>query len=67
MNANQFLKEFAVFFSLMFVVNLVITYIWNLISHGAGSIDWPRSIIFPIIWAVMIPIANATIIKKTHS
>ena len=65
MTAKHFLMEFTIYFCLMFVVNLIVTYIWNLVFNGIGSIDWPRSIVFPIIWAVMIPIANAVIINKS--
>lgn len=64
MTAKRFLTEFAVYFCLMFVVNLIVTYVWNLAFSGAGSVDWPRSIVFPIIWAVVLPIVNATIIGK---
>jgi hypothetical protein len=66
MNAKQFLKAFVIYFCLMFVVNIAITYFWNLNSQGVGSIDWPRSIIFPIIWALAVPIVNATIISKQN-
>jgi hypothetical protein len=64
MNAKQFLREFVIYFCLMFVVNIIITYIWNFGSQGIASIDWPRSILFPIIWALVVPIANAAIINK---
>ena len=66
MSAKQFLKEFAIYFCLMFVVNIVVIYMWNLIFHSAGSIDWPRSIVFPVFWAIGLPIVNATIINKTN-
>jgi len=65
MSAKCFLTEFVIYFCLMFVVNLIVTYIWNLVFHGVGSIDWPRSIVFPIIWAVILPIANAAIINRS--
>jgi hypothetical protein len=64
MNAKQFIKEFLIYFCLMFVVNIAVTYIWNLHSEGVGSVDWPRSIIFPLIWAFALPIVNAAVINK---
>jgi hypothetical protein len=63
MNVKQFFREFAVYFLLMFVVNLIVTYLWNLIFKGAGAIDWPRSIFLPLIWAALLPLANAYLIK----
>jgi hypothetical protein len=54
MFAKHFLVEFVIYFCLMFVVNLIVTYIWNLVFHDTGSVDWPRSIVFPIIWAVIL-------------
>jgi len=65
MVAKHFLTEFVIYFCLMFVVNLIVTYVWNLVFHGAGSVDWPRSIVFPIIWALILPMANAAIINKS--
>jgi hypothetical protein len=63
MTSKQFFTEFVVYFFFMFVVNLIVTYLWNLIFKGAGAIDWPRSIVFPVIWAVLLPLANAYLIK----
>jgi hypothetical protein len=64
MNDKHFFKEFVIYFFLIFIVNLLVTYLWNMISDGVGTIDWPRSIIFPIIWALALPLANAFIINK---
>jgi hypothetical protein len=64
MNTRQFFKEFTIYFCLMFVVNLVVTYLWNLIFKGTGAVDWPRSIIFPILWAVILPLANTYVINR---
>jgi hypothetical protein len=63
MTSKQFFREFAVYFFFVFVVNLIVTYLWNLIFEGAGTIDWPRSIFLPLIWAALLPLANAYLIK----
>jgi len=40
MNIKRILINFVVVFALTLVVSAIVTFLWNLIRHGMGTIDW---------------------------
>jgi hypothetical protein len=55
MASKGLLTEVVVTFVLTFVVTLIVTYLYSLIAHGAGVIDWGTAVRFSIIFAIVLP------------
>jgi len=56
MNAKTFLREMAVTMPVTFVVAAVVTYLYSLIAHGAGTVDWETAFDLAIVMGVVIPL-----------
>lgn len=54
MKARQFLRSFAIVGALVFVVTSIVSYLYSLIVHGAGVVDWESSIRFAIIFGIVL-------------
>lgn len=55
MKIKQFVIDFALMFAIVFVVNLAVTFLYTLIVHGAGVVDWESAIRFGIMLAIILP------------
>ena len=55
MKIKEFLISFIIMFAITFVVVTIVTYLWNLIAHGAGAFDWETSFRFAIIFGIIFP------------
>jgi hypothetical protein len=53
MNIKKLLVDFVTVFAVTLVASVVVTLVWNLISHGATSIDWETSIRFAILFGIV--------------
>ena len=53
MNIKEFLIGFVTVFVVALVVTAIVTYLWSLIAHGAGEIDWGRSFRFAVIFGIV--------------
>jgi len=58
MKIVNFIKYFALIFSLTFAVTVVVTYLYSLIVHGNGIIDWAVSFRIAIILGIILPIVK---------
>lgn len=58
MSVKNFIINFALVFCITFIVSIVVSYLYSLIAHGAGSIDWPLSFRNSIIFGIIIPLSN---------
>jgi len=58
MNAKSFLRSFAVVFPLVFAVSAIVSYLYSLIVHGAGYVDWESSFRFGLILGIVLPFVN---------
>ncbi len=54
MNIKKLLLIFAGIFALAFVVLVITTYLYSLIVHGTGIIDWETSFLFAITLGVVL-------------
>lgn len=54
MSIKKLLIEFAAAFAVTLVVSLIVTYLWNLILHQAGKVDWETSFRLAIILGVVL-------------
>ncbi len=55
MNVKDLLIRFAVTFIVTLVVSAIVTYLWNLVFHGAAAVDWETSFRFAIILGIVLP------------
>ena len=46
-------------FAVTLVVTLLVTYLWSLLMHGAGNVDWETSFRLAIIFGIVLPMAGA--------
>ncbi|GEM_PF-1498227 len=58
MNLTNVLRGFIVYFVLVFVVSAVVSYLYGLVAHGHGVIDWESSFRFAFIFAIALPIVG---------
>jgi hypothetical protein len=57
MNIVSFLRSFLIIFGLVFIVTTITTYLYSLIAHGAGLIDWESAFRFGLILGISLPLA----------
>lgn len=53
MNIKKLVVEFATLFAVTLVVTAIVTFLWNIIGHGASTIDWETSFRFAIIFGII--------------
>ena len=55
MTMKQYAIDFAVMFTIVLVVNLIVTFLYSLIVHGSGSLDWESAFTFAISLGIILP------------
>ena len=55
MNIKRLLVDFVTVFAVTLIVSAIVTLLWNLIVHGASTIDWETSILFAILFGITLP------------
>jgi hypothetical protein len=55
MTIKQYAIDFVVMFAVVLVVNLIVTFLYNLIFHGSGVIDWETAFQFAITLGIILP------------
>ncbi len=53
MNIKRLLVDFVTVFVVTLIVNAIVTLLWNLIVHGASTIDWETSFRFAILFGII--------------
>lgn len=67
MDSKQFLLDMAITIPVTFVVAAVVTFLYNMIAHGAGSVDWDTAFYLAFILGIILPLARAyTAGRKAH-
>ena len=64
MKIKRFLIQFVTIFALVFVINVIVVYLWNLIAHGEGTFDWGLSLTLAIVLGIILPIVRAMMSKE---
>jgi hypothetical protein len=54
MNMKKLLIDFVITFALTLVVTAIVTFLYSLIVHGAGTVDWETSFRFAIILGIVL-------------
>lgn len=55
MNIKNFLIGSWTVFAVSLIVSAIVSLLWNLIVHGARTIDWETSFRFAIILGILVP------------
>jgi hypothetical protein len=54
MNIQKLAIEFITVFAVTLVTTAIVTFLWNIIGHGVGAIDWETSFRFAIIFGIIL-------------
>ncbi|HTP13323.1 MAG TPA: hypothetical protein VMM37_06815 [Bacteroidota bacterium] len=54
MNTKIVFWDFLANFSLTIVVAAVVTFLWSLIAHGSGTIDWEISVVMAVVMSCVL-------------
>jgi hypothetical protein len=55
MNIRRVLVDFVTVFTVSLILSVIVTLLWNLIIHGARTIDWETSFRFAILFGIILP------------
>lgn len=55
MNIRRLLVDFVTVFAVTLIICVIVTLLWNLIVHGASTIDWETSFRFAILFGIIFP------------
>ena len=55
MNIKKLLVDFVTVFAVTLIVSVIVTLLWNLFVHGAGTVDWETSFRFAILFGIILP------------
>jgi hypothetical protein len=64
MNIKKLVVEFVTVFAVALVTTAIVTFLWNIIGHGASTIDWETSFRFAIIFGIILTWAKSREIKE---
>jgi hypothetical protein len=54
MKIKKLVVEFATVFPVVLVLTAIVTFLWNIVGHGATTIDWEASFRFAIILGIVL-------------
>jgi len=54
MNIKKLVVEFGTVFAVTLATTALVTFLWNLIGHGASAVDWETSFRFAIIFGIIL-------------
>ena len=54
MNIKKLVDELVNVFAIALVVTAIVTFLWNIIGHRAGAVDWETSFRFAIIFGIIL-------------
>ena len=63
MNSRQFLVDMAATIPVTFVVAVVVTYLYSLIAHGSGAVDWEAAFDLAFVVGIVVPLARSRVSK----
>jgi CHASE3 domain sensor protein len=64
MNIKKLVVEFVTVFAVVLVIAAVVAFLWNIIGHGASTIDWETSFRFAIIFGIILTWAQSRETKE---
>jgi hypothetical protein len=64
MNIRKLAVEFVTVFAVALVTVALVTFLWNIIGHGASAVDWETSFRFAIIFGIILTWNKSREIKE---
>jgi len=64
MNMKKLVVEFGTMFAVALLTTALVTFLWNLIGHGASAVDWETSFRFAIIFGIILTWAKSRETKE---
>jgi len=64
MSIKKLLVDFVTVFAVSLIVSIIVTLLWNLIVHGASTIDWETSFRFAILFGIILPLIETRRSKR---
>lgn len=64
MNVKDIVTSFFVVGPIVFVVSLIVAYLYSLVVHGNGVLEWEASIRLALIFGITLPIVRHLDKKK---
>jgi hypothetical protein len=64
MNIKKLAVEFGTVFAVALVTTSIVTFLWNIIGHGASAVDWETSFRFAIIFGIILTWVKSREIKE---
>ena len=61
---KKLVVEFGIVFAVALVITAIVTFLWNIIGHGASTIDWETSFRFAIIFGIILTWVKSREIKE---
>jgi hypothetical protein len=54
MSVKNLVGEIVTVITVVLVITAIVTFLWNLIGHGEGAVDWETSFRFAIIFGIIL-------------
>jgi hypothetical protein len=64
LNIRKLVVEFVTVFAVALVTTAIVTFLWNLIGHGEGTIDWETSFRFAIVFGILLTWLKSREVKE---
>jgi hypothetical protein len=64
MKIKNLVVEFGTVFAVVLVTVAIVTFLWNIIGHGASAVDWETSFRFAIIFGIILTWVKSREIKE---
>jgi hypothetical protein len=61
---KELLVNFVTTFPVVLVASVIVTYLWNLVAHGSGAIDWEISVVFALSIGIVLSVSWALRTKE---
>lgn len=58
MNTAKYLVDFSAAFSITLLVSMIVTFLYSLLVHGIGVVDWETSFRLAFIFGIALPWIN---------
>lgn len=53
MNSRKLGPEFITVFAIALVTAAIVTWLWNIIGHGASTVDWETAFMYAILFGII--------------
>ena len=64
MNIKKLVVEFGIVFAVALVTTAIVTFLWNIIGHGASAVDWETSFRFAVVFGIILTWAKSRETKE---